>query len=118
MDHVRVAVPWMGSRMNLGKGHCVWSVERERVTSDPAFPRVNTLDPTVGQAVLGAPALPGDELASDAPGFPKQGWNPAPRHTAGPQPSPQHKLSCCGGQRGTLGPNLRPHAPALGQPPP
>lgn len=111
MDSVRVSAPWMGSGMDLGQGYCVWNVERRRVTGDSALPRVNTLDPTVGQAGLGAAALPGDELASDAPGSPRQGWIPAPRHTAGPQPSPQHKPSRRGGQRGALGPDLAPPLP-------
>ena len=67
MDSVRVSAPWMGSGMDLGQGYCVWNVERRRVTGDSALPRVNTLDPTVGQAGLGATALPGDELASKKP---------------------------------------------------
>ena len=100
-----------GVRDGLGSRDCVWDVERRRVTGDSALPRVNTLDPTVGQAGLGATALPGDELASDAPGSPRQGWIPAPRHTAGPQPSPQHKPSRRGGQRGALGPDLAPPLP-------
>ena len=111
MDSVRVPAPWMGSGMDLGQGHCMWNVERRRVTGDSALPRVNTLDPTVGQAGLGAAALPRDELASDAPGSPRQGWIPAPRHTAGPQPSPQHKLFRRGGQRGALGTDLAPPLP-------
>lgn len=99
--------PWMGSGLDLGHGHRVWHVEHRRVTADSALPRVNTLDPTVGRAGLGAAALPGD----DAPGSPRQRWTPARRHTAGPQPSPQHKPSCCGGQRGALGPDLAPPLP-------
>ena len=91
--------PWTGSVMDLGQVQCVWTIEGQRVvTGDPAFPRVNMLDPALGKDCPVSP-WPCLEM-SCLPQY--RGWTPAPSHTAGPQDHPSHQRSSRGGQRGAV----------------